>query len=540
MLIAAFALTFTISDYYIFNRIDQFGAFAVFQWIKKAALLLLPAAVFFGNRRCADSARYIVPVAVIASLCTFGGFFSITKPADTPAQEIYNQINLFMPEWAHKALFFTESACMLIVCALLFVKYGFRVKAKSFIYLPVAIIAAMPLNIFENFFDITAIPQDSFLRFKNFTVWHFLAIAVLAGATIGGYYFLKNKPREEQYRWLCAAAGVVLLQYHSKDSMVMGDGYNVYNTVFACIPLFICNIGVYVSSLSVFLKRRALYATSFFVHAGGAISVFVYFGKDSMSNYGIFCSYSILYFCLTHIFLFMLCVLPTALGIYKFCIRDCIIPLIYYFIVIITASIASAAVTGFSIRLGLEGDDVLMPNYAFTQINPLPFEVPPVLTINLWGYEINLLYVLGLYAVYVCIFFAFYGAYRIFLLARTRVLAKLAARSTPPLTVLAEADSEVAIAFSGRHSHDEYIKEEKESAGSIDLCGVEGQEPAGRAVCGTETDEPTETDKESNPHAYDIEEGRKPARNDTEKKEPAFAASGKSKSAGNAQSNTKN
>ena len=120
------------------------------------------------------------------------------------------------------------------------------------------------------------------------------------------------------------------------------------------------------------------------------------------------------------------------------------------------------------------------------------------------------------------------------------MLAKLAARSTPPLTVLAEADNEVAIAFSGRHSHDEYIKGEQESAGSIDLCGVEGHKPAGRAVCGTETDEPTETDKESNPHAYDIEEGRKPARNDTEKKEPAFAASGKSKSAGNAQSNTKN
>ena len=422
MLVAALALTFTISDYYIFNRISEFGAFAAAQWLKKAGLLLIPAAIFFKNKKCADSAKYIIPAAVIISLCTFGGFFDITKTAETPAQEIYNSINLFMPKWLHITLFAAESAAMLGACAVLFITYGFKVEAKSFIYLVAGTVAAMPLNIFENFFDINAIPQNSFLRFKNFTVWHLAAILALIGATAGGYYFLRNKQRDEQFRWLCAAAGALLLQYHSKDSMVMGDGYNVYNTVFACIPLFICNIGVYVSALSVFLRRKTLYATSFFVHAGGAISVFVYFGKDSMSNYGIFCSYSILYFCFTHIFLFMLCVLPSALGMYKFRIKDCIIPLIYYFIVIVLASVASAAVTGYSMSLGLEGDDVLMPNYAFTQINPLPFEVPPVVTLNLWGYEVNVLYILGLYAAYVAIFFAFYGFYRLFLFVRGKVL----------------------------------------------------------------------------------------------------------------------
>lgn len=94
----------------------------------------------------------------------------------------------------------------------------------------------------------------------------------------------------------------------------MGDGYNVYYTVLACLPLFICNIGVYMASISVILKKRVLYAIAFFVHAVGALTVFVYFGKDEMSNYGIFCSYSILYFCLTHCLLFALSVLPTAWG----------------------------------------------------------------------------------------------------------------------------------------------------------------------------------------------------------------------------------
>ena len=124
----------------------------------------------------------------------------------------------------------------------------------------------------------------------------------------------------------------------------------------------------------------------------------------------------------------MLCVLPTALGMYKFRIKDCAIPLVYYFAVIIVASIASGAVTGYSISAGMEGEDVLMPNYAFTQINPLPFEVPPVLTLNLWGYELNILYILGLYAVYVAIFFAFYGLYRLFLFIRGKVLARFPAK----------------------------------------------------------------------------------------------------------------
>lgn len=427
MLVAALALTFTVSDYYIFNRISEFGIFAFAQWIKKAGLLLIAGALFFCNKRCADCAKYIMPVAVAISALTIGNFFDITKVAETPAQEIYNSINLFMPKWAHIALFAAESTCMLGACAVIFAIYGFKVRADSFIYLAAAMAATVPLNIFENFFDINTIPQDSFLRFKNFTVWHFLAVAALAGATLGGYFFLKNKPRAEQCRWLCAAAGALLLQYHSKDSMVMGDGYNVYNTVLACVPLFICNIGVYVSSLSVFLKKKTLYSISFFVHAGGALSVFAYFGKDSMSNYGIFCSYSILYFCVTHILLFILCVLPSALSIYKFRINDCIIPLVYYFAVIMAASAASAAVTGYSMSLGLEGDDIILPNYAFTQINPLPFEVPPVVTITMWGYEINVLYVLGLYMVYVAIFFAFYSLSRLFLLFRRAVLGKRAA-----------------------------------------------------------------------------------------------------------------
>ena len=418
-------LTFTVSDYYIFNRAVQFGVpFVLCQWAKKGALLLLPLAAFYRRRGCADALKYILPVFVIVSFFTFGGFFDVTKEAPTPEQEIYNAVNLFMPKWLNMALFFVQGAAMLAACALLLVRDGFAASPLKLVYFPLAMLACMPLNIFENFFDISQIPADSFLRFRNFTVWHALAMAALAATTIAAYRLLKGRAEDERDAALGAIAVVLLIQYHSKDSMVMGDGYNVYHSVLACVPLFICNIGVYIASLSVFLKKKFLYETSFFVHAAGAISVFVYFGRDDMSNYGIFCSCSILYFVLTHTLLFALCVLPSALGRYKFKMRDCVAPLIYYFAVIITASVCSALVTSASMTWHTESgyyltaEQLLYPNYAFTQINPLPFEVPPVWTLKIWNYELNMLYILGLYAVYVAIFFAFAGAYYLFLAAK--------------------------------------------------------------------------------------------------------------------------
>lgn len=431
LLAVSLALTFTVSDYYIFNRFGQFDFFFIIsQWVKKAGLLLLPLAVFYGKKCCADVAKYVLPLFVIISCFMFGEFFNVTAvTADsTPAELVYAQFNEFMPKSVHVALFYTSNALFLAVCALLAARDGWGVRARSFIYLPVALVACMPLNIFENFFDISAIPETSFLRFKNFTVWHFLMLAVLIGFTVGAYYFLKRKDRRAQEEYLAAAAIVLLIQYHSKDSMLLGDGYNVYHTLFAVVPLFICNLGVYVAALSVFLKKRLLYAIAFFVHAAGAVSVFVYFGRDDMSNYGIFCSYSILYFCLTHCLLFALSVLPAALGHYRFKMKHCIIPLAYYFGVIVVATLASALVTSASMSFSYGGytlteGEYLMPNYAFTQINPFPVELP-VWGLTVWRYKVNMLYILLLYVFYVALFYAFNGGYYAFMAIRGRVLRR--------------------------------------------------------------------------------------------------------------------
>lgn len=451
--VCALFLTFTVGDYYIFNRMGEYGViFSLSQWAKKAGLILIVLAVFFGCKSCADAVKYVLPVFVILSCFLFGDFFDIVPPAENTNEEIFNSVNLFFPKWLNITLYSIQNVALAACCALFVVRDGFKAAGKSFIALPCALLAAMPLNLFENFFKIENIAEDSFLRFYNFTIWHFLAICVLAGSTVGLYFFLKDRSREQQDKYLAALAVCLLLQYHSKDSVVMGDGYNVYRTVWACLPLFICNIGVYVASASVIFKKKFLYAISFFIHAVGALTVFIYFGKDEMSNYGIFCSYSILYFCLTHCILFALCVLPSALGHYRFKIKDCLVPLIYYFAVIVIASVASALVshastlwtaadgshlvyddfyvTGTTLtENAIGGLGFMRPNYAFTQVNPLPFAVPNLIPLGGVFKYINVFYVLLVYVAYVCLFFAFFGVYRAYLAVFGLARAKLAERA---------------------------------------------------------------------------------------------------------------
>ena len=456
LLAISLVLTFTVSDYYIFDKFTTYNPlFIICQWIKKSGLLLLPLAVFLKKRSCADIAKYLLPVFVIISLFTFGDFFEITMMTESAsdADKVYASINEFIPRSWHMILFFWESIFMLGACALLFVRDGFKVDLKSFRFLPLSILAVAPLNIFENFYNENLFDNRSpeylngnFLLFKSFSVWHLLVLIILIAFTIGCYYFLRNKDKKKQNDYLVAMAVVLLIQYHSKDSVVMGDGYNVYTTVFACIPLFICNIGVYVACLSVFFKKKVLYAISFFVHAAGALTVFVYFG-DKISNYGIFCGYSILFFCFTHCLLFVLSIIPTALGHYKFKPKDAIIPLIYYCLVIVVAAVASALVTSASMEFSYGGytlgeGEWLYPNYAFTQNNPLPIP-EPVLPVTIWRCEMNIAYLIILYAVYVGLFYALNGAYYAFLAIRRRVLKSATVPASEPIIDI-EAQAEAA------------------------------------------------------------------------------------------------
>lgn len=432
VLAIAFVLTFSISDYHIFARAGEYGVvFVLSQWVKKSALLLVPMAVFFGSRKCADIAKWVLPAFVLVSWATYGDYFYASRSADSVTDEVLYLFDDILPLPLEAALFFAENGLLVLICILLFARDGAGASPRSFLYFAPALAACVPLNIFGNFFDINDFPADDPLRFYSFTPWHGVAVLLLAGVTAVCYLWLRGRSPSERERLLAAMAITLLVQYHSKDSVVLGDGYNVYTTIFSCVPLFICNIGVYTVALSVFFKTRTLYSIAFFVHAAGAISVFFYFGRDDISNYGIIFGYSILYFLTTHILLFVLCVMPTALGMYKFRMRDCITPLVYYCVVIVSAAVLSAVVTSASMGWHtadgeyLPPDELLLPNYAFTQINPLPFEVPDIWKVTVWRYDVNILYVALLYLFYASMFFAFVGLYHAWLAVRR----KLARRS---------------------------------------------------------------------------------------------------------------
>ncbi|MCD8293882.1 MAG: YwaF family protein [Clostridia bacterium] len=422
LLVCGFLSTLTVSDYYIFNRFGEFyKSFIISQWVKKCGYVLFPMAIFLNRRSAADVAKYFLPIFIVISAFLYGDFFSVTMATEgaSAATMIYAGINEFMPEWVVRMLYYLENGLMAILCVGLFVRDGYKIYPRSFILAPVTMILMMPLNIFENFYDAGSIASDSILNFGSFTIWHFLALLYLAGLTIGVYYLLKHRSEKDKWDILRYLALVMVWQYCSRNSMLMGDGYNVYHTIFTAFPLYICNIGVFIALIAVFTKKRVFLSMAFFIHAAGALTMFVYFGRPEMSNYGIFCSYTTVYLVVTHAWLFVLCVMPAALGLYKWRPKDAVIPLIYYLVFIILATVVSGVITSYSMTLSYNGvylteDELIVPNYSFTQIDPLPIYNPPNIPFTIWKYEFNLFYLIFLYLFYVAIFYTFNGLYYLF------------------------------------------------------------------------------------------------------------------------------
>ena len=200
--------------------------------------------------------------------------------------------------------------------------------------------------------------------------------------------------------------------FFGKNSMLIGDGYNVYNTLFASIPLFICDIGKFIVFIAIMLDKKWFYQCAYFVHSAGALTVFFYLGKDGSTNFDTIFSYTYLYFILNHILLFLLSVLPMYLSLEKFKWKSIFSSSLYYGVVIVIAAFVSVSVTNFVSQLKDEFGNTLstafLPNYAFTQICPLPMEFPTFLNLKIGVYEINFVYELTLFISYVVLFLAFY------------------------------------------------------------------------------------------------------------------------------------
>lgn len=419
LLCVSFFNSLSFPYYYIYGHIDEVGiGIIIFGWIKLSALLVLPLAVFMNVRSAKNIAKYLYFPIALLSLLFVNKYAGLSKVVITDEEKIFFLINDIISQSSYAFLYISESVLIAATSLLLGILNGYKISdLKSFIWLPLALLAVTPLNIFDNAVRLLSNGVYSFFKFKNFSVWHFLSLFILATMSIAAYFVLKKRSPRFVRVSMCALAITMLIQYISKNSMIVGDGYNVYYTLINALPLFICNIGVFIVALSIFSKKKFLYALGFFIHAGGALSVFVYFGRDELSNFGTIFNYSFLYFTLTHALLFLLCIMPTCLSLYKFSLKNCIAPLVCFFCFIIFSSLTSAAIS--NIEFSAPGVNTLIqinPNFAFTQVNPLPIPLPPVFITVFGGLRIDILYNFILYLVYVSIFFAFYGCYRIFIL----------------------------------------------------------------------------------------------------------------------------
>jgi|GEM_PF-3344892 len=445
---------FSFNYFHLFGHIQSFSdfLFCLLQWVKLSGLVMLPAAVFLKTERFTATIKWLLVITPLASLGFIMRYIGLQHTPAHLHQELYAHINRFMPVALIAVLFVLEALLLAAAAVLFWVRDGLKIRVMSDIgnkntpaqavkrsvlsFLPV-FFCVIPLNLFDNVVRLFPESVYNFLKFGNFTMWHLAVFQFVFLATFLAFRFLKKKDSAARRKYLTVFCIAMLVQYMNKASMLIGDGYNVYYTVLAFIPLFICNIGVLIAALAVFVwKNKTLHNLSFFVHAAGALTVFFYFGKAEMSNYGTVLSYTFLYFAFTHCALFMVCVLPVLLGEHKFSIKGkgSLVPMAYYAGVILVAALTSEIITAATGALYLTSHGeaaVIYPNFAFTQNSPIANSLPK-LNLKIGALTFDMLYLSILFLAYVAIFFIYYAGYY--------ALIELRKKRNPKTTLTAETD----------------------------------------------------------------------------------------------------
>lgn len=421
--------SFTFNFYYPFAHLNDTYLFSffyvLFQMIRFSSFIILPLAVFCKYKTLRILAKSFLLILTPLNFIYYNTYTSLSKLDPTLPYynknnlsvseiEINNKVNLFFPSSYIKAEFIIELILIFAICLLILLTDSFKKEEIKFLsFYPIFLLLSLPLNIFENVARGFSEKTTSFFLFDNYNLVHFILLAVLIGSTILSTFILRKKEEETQFYVLRIMALVMFLLFLSKNSMIIGDGYNIYNNIFSSVPLFICDIGKFIVLLSVFTKKKIFYDIAFFVHSAGALTVFFYLGKSDNRNFETVFSYAFLYFTITHILLFLLSVLPVYLKRTSFHLKDTISGSVYYFCVIIVAAFTSVAVSNYSLTwtdsLGNTLSTPFTPNYAFTQNCPLPIEFPTAMSLEIGHCDINFVYEISLFLSYVGLFLAFLG-----------------------------------------------------------------------------------------------------------------------------------
>lgn len=412
------------------NDTNKFGPlFIITELIKLSGYVLLPLAICFNNKASRNISKFLLPIFAIISLFFCNFYLSISKLnpnlpfyntnlLDDVTISIYNKINLFIPSWLIGTNFVLTNLLFILLSIIIFIEDKIKVRDfKSFIYYPLFLLLVLPFNLFDNLVRLFPNNVYNFFLFDNFTIWHFLMFIILILSTLFLYLYLRKQSLIKQDLILKALALSLMIHFYGRNSMLIGDGYNVYNTIFASIPLFICDIGKYIVFFAIMFKKKVFYNIAFFVHSAGALTVFFYFGKEGTHNYGTIFNYSFIYFTITHLLLFILSTMPVFLRQVNFSLKEALVPSLYYGVVILIATFASVLVTNVSIMITNQNGQTLSapiyPNYAFSQICPVPVSFPTFLNVTIGICEVNFFYEIVLFIAYVVLFFAFYFIYSI-------------------------------------------------------------------------------------------------------------------------------
>ena len=204
--------SFSFAFYYPFahlNDCDQFSfLYIFFQLIRLSAFILVPLAGFYFYMVPRNIVKTILPLLFISLFFFYPQYTSLSKldtvlpfyndtGLDQTQIEIYNKINLFLPDYIIKSEYILEVVIVICIGILLNFKFRFEFSdLKSLIWFPLFVLLSLPLNLSENLTRTFSEKTEEFLKFRNYGIWHFLLFLLLVIVTISAYLLLKKQRRK--------------------------------------------------------------------------------------------------------------------------------------------------------------------------------------------------------------------------------------------------------------------------------------------------------------------------------------------------------
>ena len=247
--------SFSFAFYYPFAHIGQdpqFNFFYLFsQTLRFSAFFLIPLSLFFHYPKIRSISKLTLPLIALFMVLSFKTFSYVSENMSSfPIEngnslsssqlEINHKINSFLPTVVIEIEYLLEAVLLLGSSILIAIEDRLKKEDfKSLLYYPIFLVLSIPLNTLDSLKPLVSSSIYNTLLFDNFNIFHFLLFVALFAITISLFLLFRKSTEEKKLFILRTLLLLMFLLFLSKDSMLIGDGYNVYNNVIAAIPLFI-------------------------------------------------------------------------------------------------------------------------------------------------------------------------------------------------------------------------------------------------------------------------------------------------------------